>query len=207
MIIVATLAMGIMIANNLITPLWLKLHFRPHQQQALRPKSLLNIRRLTVLLVIGLAYLYSQYLSQTAPLVNSGIIAMALLAQLAPALLFALYWKQASKTAAILATLAGCCGWVIWLLWPSIKASYYFESTPSDQAMSQGVLLSLGINLICFVLVSLMRGGYRQRLATEVKPQPVTPTIKISSLLAVTQKCCHRHSSRILNRPSNGLII
>ncbi|ALS98321.1 PAS domain-containing hybrid sensor histidine kinase/response regulator [Lacimicrobium alkaliphilum] len=188
MIIVATLAMGIMIANNLITPLWLKLHFRPHQQQALRPKSLLNIRRLTVLLVIGLAYLYSQYLSQTAPLVNSGIIAMALLAQLAPALLFALYWKQASKTAAILATLAGCSGWVIWLLWPSIKASYYFESTPSDQAMSQGVLLSLGINLICFVLVSLMRGGYRQRLATEVNPQPVTPTIKISSLLAVTQK-------------------
>ncbi|WP_088328359.1 NahK/ErcS family hybrid sensor histidine kinase/response regulator [Lacimicrobium sp. SS2-24] len=188
MIIVATLAMGIMIANNLITPLWLKLHFRPHQHQALKPRSLLTIRRLTVLLVIGLAYFYSEYLSQTAPLVNSGIIAMALLAQLAPTLLFALYWKRASKSAAIISTLAGCGGWVVWLLWPSIKASYYFESTPSDQAMSEGVLLSLALNLLCFVLVSLMRGGYRQRIAAQEQPQAITPTIKIASLLAVTQK-------------------
>ncbi|MBT1065227.1 PAS-domain containing protein [Bowmanella sp. Y26] len=187
MIIVATLAMGVMMANNLITPLWLKLHFRADQQQVLRPSVLLGIRRLTVILVIGLSYLYSQYLSQAAPLVNSGIIAMALLAQLAPAMLFALYWQRSSRLAAVAGILAGCSGWVVWLLWPSIKASYYFESVPSDHDMSLGVIFSLSINLVVFVLMNLLRGRFKQPSAERATQQSV-PTIRISTLLAVSQK-------------------
>ncbi|GAB3034008.1 hybrid sensor histidine kinase/response regulator [Bowmanella dokdonensis] len=188
MVIVATLAMGVMMANNLITPLWLKLHFRADQHQALRPASLLNIRRLTVLLVIGLSFLYSQYLSQTAPLVNSGIIAMALLAQLAPAMLFALYWPNSSRLAAFSGIVCGCMGWLWWLLWPSIQSSYYFELPPSDLALSQGVLLSLAANLCSYLLVSLLRGGFKSNAGILDDRQPIVPTIKISALLAVSRK-------------------
>ncbi|WP_102795090.1 PAS domain-containing hybrid sensor histidine kinase/response regulator [Bowmanella denitrificans] len=188
MIIVATLAMGVMIANNLITPLWLKLHFRADQHQVLRPSVLLNIRRFTVVLVIGLSYLYSQYLSQAAPLVNSGIIAMALLAQLAPAMLFALYWQNSSRLAALCGIVTGCWGWVVWLLWPSIKASYYFEAVPSDHMMSQGVVASLSINLIAFMLVNWLRGRFKQTSSMLEASQPSVPTIRIGTLLAVTQR-------------------
>ncbi|MDN4501323.1 PAS-domain containing protein [Alteromonadaceae bacterium BrNp21-10] len=188
MVIVATLAMGIMIANNLITPLWLKLRFRADQQHTLNKTSLLTIRRLTVILVVGMAYLYYQYLSQAAPLVNSGIIAMALLAQLAPGLLIGLYWQRRRKAAAVISLLAGGSIWLVYLLWPSIKASYYFENTPDDFALAQGVFLSLGVNLVCYVLVCLIPIKRRAPIAEQEQGSPTFSAIKIETLLAVTEK-------------------
>ncbi|MGY0639304.1 MAG: hybrid sensor histidine kinase/response regulator, partial [Paraglaciecola chathamensis] len=132
MIIVATLAMGIMISNNIATPLWLTLQLRTQQRHRLKPASILLIRRATVLVVLGVAYFYHVNISQSTSLVQSGVIAIALLSQTFPILLLGLYWKRGTTLAAQLALASGALCWVYWLLWPSITASYYFNDTPTD---------------------------------------------------------------------------
>ncbi|MBC3764648.1 PAS domain-containing hybrid sensor histidine kinase/response regulator [Neptunicella marina] len=189
MVIVATLAIGIMMANNLVTPLWLKLRFRADKQQVFNQQSLLTIRRLTVLLVVGLSYLYYQYLSRTAPLVNSGIIAMALMAQLAPSLVLGLYWQRSHKIAAILSILTGVCCWWIYLLWPSITSTYYFDSIPSDSELSFGVFISLAINISVYLVSSLILRQRRELQSTiQDKSHEAYYAIKLQNLLAVTER-------------------
>lgn len=154
MIIVATLAMGIMIANNLITPIWLKLQLRAGHSQGIQGNMLLIIRRSTVLLVVGVSYFYYQTVGQTEPLANSGILSIALLAQFIPTLLLNLYWKKNSVQAFWFSTIAGIGGWVYLLLWPSIKHTYAFAPAPTDADLSQGFLISLTFNITLYLIIN-----------------------------------------------------
>lgn len=202
MVIVATLAMGIMISNNLATPLFLKFQLKTYQKHDLKPATVLLIRRLTVLVVLGVAYLYHLRVSQAGPLVKTGTIAIALLSQSMPIIMFGLFWPKASKLAAQLALTTGALCWCYLLLWPSIKASYYFDEAPTDLDLSLGFIISLLANCACFVVVSLLsarfnRGVNSYATTTESLPHiPVsslTNAIKISSLLALTEKVLAPH--------------
>ena len=166
MIIVATLALGIMISNNLITPLWLKIRLKDDPHNTMTPSTLLTVRRLTVLVVLSVAYWYHVNVSQSAPLVKSGVIAIALLGQLLPAMLLSLYWKKTSKTAVIIAIFTGFCCWCAWLLYPSILSSYYFESPPTELELGRSFIISLFINLVTLAGLSLL---FNQGSARSVK--------------------------------------
>lgn len=207
MVIVATLAMGIMISNNLATPLWLKIQLKTFMQHNLSPGAILLIRRLTVVVVMTVAFIYHQDISQTSPLVNSGIIAIALLSQTMPIIIGGLYWHKRNKIAAQIALVVGACCWAYWLLWPSIKASYYFDTAPSDLQLAQGFALSLLVNLCCFLLVSWFWPS-QAKSDTEI-PKPSFTTLnkatKIANLLAVTEKVLgkERHLSLLKQIPAN----
>lgn len=188
MVIVATLAVGIMISNNLITPLWLTLQLSTGRQHSLKPGILLFIRRLTVLLVLGTAYLYHLDVSQGSPLVQSGIIAIALLSQTMPILVLGMFWKKRNKFAAQIALLAGALSWFYWLLWPSIKASYYFDPAPTDMELGQGFMLSLLINLLSFVTLTLILPNRAQTHQDSDLSKVPQQSVKIASLLALTEK-------------------
>ncbi|MCY7296856.1 PAS domain-containing hybrid sensor histidine kinase/response regulator [Alteromonas sp. a30] len=171
MIIVATLAVGIMLANNLVTPIWLKRQLRAGDAQGIEGNMLLMIRRTTVLLVIGVSYLYYQTVGQTEPLANSGILSIALLAQFIPALLMSLYWKNNGVFSFWAATLAGIVGWLYLLLWPSIKHTYAFAPAPTDADLSQGFLISLGINISLYLLFN--NAFYTSRVKHQDYGEPV----------------------------------
>ena len=156
MVIVATLALGIMVANSLVTPLWLSTQVTPHLKKSLAPSNILRIRQFTVMLVFSIAYWYHLNISQTAPLVKSGFIALSLLAQMFPALVLGLYWSKANKTAALLSTLSGAVLWVYFILYPSILSSYYFNEIPTDSELSQGFYLAFGVNILVFTAVSML---------------------------------------------------
>ena len=191
MIIVATLAMGVMISNNIATPLWLTLQLRTQQRHRLKPSSILLIRRATVLVVLGVAYFYHVNISQSASLVQSGVIAIALLSQTFPILLLGLYWKRGTRLAAQLALTSGALCWAYWLLWPSITASYYFNDAPSDIQLAQGFVFSLGVNIVCFFLVSFIQGIRTQNTAHDAithNTQPFGHAVKVSNLLTITEK-------------------
>ncbi|NVK56096.1 MAG: PAS-domain containing protein [Alteromonadaceae bacterium] len=193
MIIVATLALGIMIANNLITPLWLKLKLKQQSQHTMQATQLLNIRRITVLVVLSVAFWYHVNISQSAPLVKSGIIAMALLSQMLPAMMFSLYWRKRSKTAAICGMLAGFVGWVAWMLYPSLLSSYYFNPIPSDETLAQSYVLSLMINCAVYIVVALViptTVNVKHGQPDSPSLQPVEPelVIEVSDLLALTER-------------------
>lgn len=163
MIIVATLAMGMMIANNLITPLWLKMQLRASAAQTVQSSVLLAIRRSTVILVIGVSYLYYQAVGQSEPLANSGILSIALLAQFFPSLVLNLYWRRTRSSTFWFSTLTGIAGWLYLLLWPSIKHTYAFAPAPTDADLSQGFLISLLINVALYVLLTLLTEVRRQQ--------------------------------------------
>jgi Na+/proline symporter/signal transduction histidine kinase len=206
MVIVATLAMGIMISNNLVTPLRLKIQLQRLQKHNLTPKAVLFTRRATVVIVMGIAYLYHLDISQTAPLVKSGIIAIALLSQTFPIIIGGLYWQKRNKTAAMIALISGALCWAYWLLWPSITASYYFDPPPNDLQLASGFVLSLLVNTFCFVFFSLILPTNKERQISGQKEHSFSTlnhATKISKLLAVTEKVLdiERHQFLLDNLP------
>ncbi|WP_339351068.1 PAS-domain containing protein [uncultured Alteromonas sp.] len=188
MVIVATLALGIMIANNLVTPLWLKLRLRAEPNHTMQPSKILTIRRLTVLVVLSVALWYHLNVSQSAPLVKSGIIAIALLGQCFPVLMFGIYWQRSTKAAAVCALFAGFSFWVVYLLYPSIMSSYYFNSPPSDAELGIGFAYSLFANCVTFIVVSYIT--FKRPLHGIESETLASPTfaIRIKDLTALTQR-------------------
>lgn len=210
MVIVATLAMGIMISNNLVTPFRLKIQLQRQQKHYLTTKAVLLTRRATVILVMGIAYLYHLDISQTAPLVKSGIIAIALLSQTLPIIIGGLYWQKRNKIAAMIALTVGALCWAYWLLWPSITASYYFNPPPDDFQLAKGFVFSLLINLSCFILLSLILPNRKEQQVGEQSEQAfatLNKATKISKLLTITEKVLskERHQFLLDNLPREQL--
>jgi len=152
MVIMATLALSIMMSNDVFTPLWLRLRKAKQQELQLTSSSVLTIRRLTMVLIIALAYWYHQATESGVPLVSNGLIAMALLAQLAPALVGGMYWQRSSRVGAMAGMATGTLIWVVMLLLPSLSA----RQEITDLAISHGVLSSLAVNLLLYILGSLL---------------------------------------------------
>lgn len=205
MVIVATLAVGIMISNNLVTPLWLTLQISTGRQHSLKPSTLLFIRRLTVVLVLGIAYLYYLDVSQGSQLVKSGTIAIALLSQTMPIIILGMYWSKGHKVAAQIALVCGALSWFYWLLWPSIKASYYFEPAPTDWQLGQGFLLSLLINLLCFIGLSLLFPNSKKTMKSlYTKDRIEYQALKVTKLLALTNKVLESTKQTELSKMINA---
>ncbi|RUO18747.1 sodium:proline symporter [Aliidiomarina iranensis] len=152
MVIMATLALSIMISNDVFTPLWLRWRKAKQQEFRLTSGVVLTIRRLTMVLIISLAYLYHEATESGVPLVSNGLIAMALLTQLGPALIGGLYWQRSSRIGAIGALGIGSILWIILLLLPSLQSTRQL----TDLAISNGILISLSVNILLFVIGSLL---------------------------------------------------
>ncbi|HAB86631.1 MAG TPA: hybrid sensor histidine kinase/response regulator, partial [Pseudomonas sp.] len=96
MVIVASVALSTMVSNDMLLP-WLL-----RRQEAERPFEafrhwMLSVRRITIVAILLLAYVSYRLLGSTASLATIGQIAFAAITQLAPALVGALYWKQANR--------------------------------------------------------------------------------------------------------------
>lgn len=153
MVIVSTLALSIMMSNDVLTPLWLRIRQSQNKLVKLTPSFVLAIRRGVMVVIILLAYLYHEATQAGVTLVSNGLIAMALLAQLGPAMLAGLFWQRASRLAA---SVSITCGTIIWgylLLLPSLSTTTQL----TDLSISHGVVWSLGVNLALYVLISLVR--------------------------------------------------
>lgn len=157
MVIIATLALSIMMSNDVFMPLWIRLTRQRLKQLQFNSKHILTVRRVTVLLIISLAYAYHVATQATMPLVNSGLIALALLAQLTPAMLLTLVWRRANKFGASLGLIIGTALWFSLLLLPSLQTTRGL----SDIEISHGLLISLGMNLGCFMLGSWWYSWWR----------------------------------------------
>lgn len=199
MVIVASIVLSIMVSNDLITPWMVKREFNLTQKQKLNPQHILAIRRGTILLVLLLAYLYHKITQNVGLLANTGLMAMTLLAQFAPALLLGLYWRQANHRAAYRSIIVGGLLWAYTLFIPTILLATQPEHSLLQQGLfglsylrptalfnvemefiSHGVLFSLGANVLVFVYYSLasspsvseqlQASQYLQRQSEAVRP-------------------------------------
>ncbi|MFC3095991.1 PAS domain-containing hybrid sensor histidine kinase/response regulator [Alteromonas sediminis] len=191
MIIVSTLAMGIMIANNIATPLWLRLSLRRQGDSYMKASSILTVRRITVMAVLAAAYWYHINISQNTPLVKSGVVAMALMAQILVPMMFGLYWQKANRLSALLGLTAGLVSWFVYLLLPSILSSYYFNPIPTDQALGIGFLKSIGINFTVYLgtgLLLVFLGLIKSNKTLNQDTRTSAVTVRLDQLLALTQR-------------------
>jgi signal transduction histidine kinase/energy-converting hydrogenase Eha subunit B len=120
MVIVATIALSTMLCNDLVMPILLRVL---SIQQVDLSRVLLFIRRCSIILVLLLGYLYYRFIGESYTLVSMGLVSFAAAAQFGPAILFGVFWKAASRRAAITGLLAGFLIWFYTLLLPAFARS------------------------------------------------------------------------------------
>ncbi|MBZ0223622.1 MAG: PAS-domain containing protein [Dokdonella sp.] len=111
MVIVATLALSLMIGNHWLAPLRLRGAWLRSEQGDLRP-AVLRQRRVAILAVVLLAWLYSRAAVGSNALADIGALSFSALAGLMPAVLVALYRPQIGARAVCAGLVAGTLIWL-----------------------------------------------------------------------------------------------
>lgn len=174
MVIVECVALSIMISNDIVIPIVLRrsLIGKAEPQEDLT-KTLLRIRRLAIFFVLLLGYAYYRFSTSSAGLASIGLLAFAAIAQVAPALLGGLVWRQANARGAIAGMVSGLLVWAYLLFLPSLGLSEnsrlatsilgfllpgvgVFSGETADPLVAASVL-SLLVNTCAFVIGSLSR--------------------------------------------------
>jgi Na+/proline symporter/nitrogen-specific signal transduction histidine kinase len=136
MIIVETIALSTMVSNNLVMPvLFAQKNYKSINEKPIM-QTILNTRRLSIVLILLLAYLYDQYIAQYFSLVSIGLISFTGVAQFAPAILGGIYWKTASKNGALAGIVIGFCIWFYTLIVPSMANAHLI----SNQVITNGFM-------------------------------------------------------------------
>ncbi|MCC7245586.1 MAG: hypothetical protein IT269_07905 [Saprospiraceae bacterium] len=121
MIVVEATALSIMFSNHVVVPLLIKSkRFGTDNAIVDGASRLLDIRRVCILLMLFLAYLYQKSVGNTYDLVSVGLISFTAVAQLAPAMIGGLYWKHATRQGAMAGMVAGFVVWAFCLPLPSM---------------------------------------------------------------------------------------
>ena len=120
MVIVEAIAVATMVCNDLVIPLLLRWRRGAAADLSSLP---LAIRRVVIVVLLLLGYLYFRVAGEAYALVSIGLISFAAVAQFAPALLGGMYWKGGTRAGALAGLSAGFALWVYTLMLPSISKS------------------------------------------------------------------------------------
>ena len=163
MVIVASVALSTMVSNDMLLP-WLL-----RRQTSERPFEvfrhwMLSVRRISIVLILLLAYVCYRLLGSSTSLATIGQIAFAAITQLAPAMLGALYWKQANRRGVFAGLTAGALLWFYTLVLPLVAqrmgwplelfpALHWLANQPLGlpiDPLTLGVVLALAGNWLVF---------------------------------------------------------
>ncbi|NOI66258.1 PAS domain-containing hybrid sensor histidine kinase/response regulator [Vibrio sp. 99-8-1] len=218
MVIVSTIALAIMVSNDLVLPLLLR-RMRLSQRTHLHFSGLLlNIRRALILLILFGAWGFYMALDSIRSLSVIGLLSFAAIAQFAPSLIGGMYWRLGNKKGVYVGLLAGFTIWLVTLmsqtdmlagdsgsnllLWliqpPELLASWLL--TDSDWGMA----LSLLINAFCYIAISLVtRASLSERLQSAAfvgTPLPESENVSLYQS-RVTVAELEMLASRFVGRP------
>ncbi len=160
MVIVSTVALAIMISNDIVMPLLLRSGLTRNRGPRDLSQTLLRVRRISILLLTLAAFAYYRAIEDGVPLASIGLLSFSAAAQFAPAMLIGIYWRGASRTGAIWGLSLGVTSWVIWLLLPSFTTIAWLENLLTlipSMNFNQGAVFSLLLNASAVILVSLIR--------------------------------------------------
>lgn len=115
MVLVSAVTVGTMILNDLEMPYIVRKIGKGRNL----PSLILSLKRLNILLVLALGYLYS-LLVGFPTLVDIGLLSFLAACQLAPAALGGLYWKKGCRHGAVAGLVAGFFIWIYSALLPTL---------------------------------------------------------------------------------------
>lgn len=186
MVIVASVALATMVSNDLLMPLLMRARkWRERADSDLGTRVLL-VRRITILALAMLAWGWHRAMSDAGNLAAFGLLAFVAVAQFAPALIGALYWRGGSKAGVNAGLIAGFSVWCYTLLLPTLARAGVFDAAwlangplalhwlrPESlfgvsgwDNITHGTFWSLLANIGAFLIVSARtRPGFEERLA------------------------------------------
>jgi signal transduction histidine kinase/Na+/proline symporter/CheY-like chemotaxis protein len=148
MVIVSTIALAIMVSNDIVMPLLLRSGLTRNRGPRDLSRTLLHVRRISILLLTLAAFAYYRAIETGVPLASIGLLS------------FSAVWQRASRAGAIWGLSLGVTSWFIWLLLPSFTAIGPLENLLAiipSVSFNQGAMYSLLLNASAIILVSLIR--------------------------------------------------
>lgn len=141
MVIVSTIALSTMICNDLVMPFFLRSPFWDISDRKDLSRSILMIRRGSIVFVLMLGYAYVHFISKSATLVSIGMVSFTAVAQFGPAILGGIFWKKGTRTGALAGLTVGFLVWGYTLVLPSLVQARLL----SDSILKYGIF---GIELL-----------------------------------------------------------
>jgi Na+/proline symporter/signal transduction histidine kinase len=202
MVIVESVALSIMVSNDLIMPLVLQRREALISGRGNVGSLLLTIRRLTIFAILLLAYAYYRSAGE-AQLASIGLLSFAAIAQLAPAFFGGLLWRRATAGGAIAGMTVGFFVWGYTLFLPTLSdIGVIGERILTDgpwglimlrpqhlfglelPPLVHGVIWSLLLNVACYIGFSLRRepSPIERLQANTFVPTdftPITPSFRL----------------------------
>ncbi|MBF0288143.1 MAG: PAS domain-containing protein [SAR324 cluster bacterium] len=178
MVVVATIAIGTMVSNDLVLPILFKIRAFQISERDDISHLILGIRRVAIIVVILLGYLNFRLIGSSYALVSIGLLSFAAAAQFGPAILGGLYWKDGTRTGALAGLSAGILVWLYTMMLPALAKSGWFSISFIEEGLFgiailkpyqlmgleglnwlvHGSFWSLLVNVGCYVSVSIWTG-------------------------------------------------
>jgi Na+/proline symporter/signal transduction histidine kinase len=175
MVIVESVALAIMVSNDIVVPLILKRNERFLSARGDVGAMLLTVRRIAIAAILGFAYLYYRSTGDVQ-LASIGLLSFAAVAQLAPAFFGGLLWRRATARGALAGMIVGVLVWAYTLLLPSfvdtgfVSAAFVAHGPGGLHVLRpqgllgldlpplvHGVVWSLALNIFAYIVFSLQR--------------------------------------------------
>jgi Na+/proline symporter/nitrogen-specific signal transduction histidine kinase len=128
MVIVACIALSTMLSNHIVLPVVLQFTASQHRTSGELKELLLNSRRLSILIILFLGYLYFRLSGSSNALASIGLIAFVGVAQLLPSIIGGVFWRSATRAGAISGLLAGFLIWAYTLFLPSFEGGFLMSA-------------------------------------------------------------------------------
>ncbi len=134
MIILESIALSIMVSNHIVMPLILRVSPVGSGDGQGVTRMILIARRFSIVLILSLGFFYFFFTRDSNALAPIGLISFTAIAQFFPAVIAAIFWREASLKAA---TAAIAVGFVFWM-WCSFLPSFESVSPQVATLLQQG---------------------------------------------------------------------
>ena len=176
MVIVAAIALSTMVSNHIVMPIWVRATGGGASMSGDVRHVVLLARRVAIAGVVFLGYLYFRLSGGGAALTSIGLVSFAGVVQVLPAMLGGIFWRGATRMGALSGLLIGFLIWLYTLFLPSFASGIFLPEQVVEfglfgldwlrpqallgieglDPLVHAVLLSMSLNTLVFVLVSLV---------------------------------------------------
>ncbi len=182
MVIVCTIALAIMVSNDLVLPVLLRRVWQQGRDERLM-RLLLQVRRGAILLILLAAWALYLWLGDLTSLSRIGYLSFGAVAQFAPALLLGLYWRHGNRKGVYLGLALGVSLWFVTLLAESgllagspLEALLAPPDWPAVRDLEPGGLVPLPESSaqprrLCGGLPAVTGGGERAAAGSQLRRQ------------------------------------
>ena len=179
MIIISSISLSIMLSNNIIIPYgWLD-KFKSENDTD-NTKSIVNIRKVSIFLLIISGFIFYKYLLLGKSLFSIGLVSFVLIAQLGPSFFGAIFWRRGTYAGSVSGIIVGVLLCFLGLILPSfsenfVQSEFYqseffsFFKIPYLSPITQIFFWSMLFNSALFILISANTvSNYRERNYAEL---------------------------------------